>query len=232
MAETKKEQIIEKKSEVEKKEVKPINSHTSDNKFNKIENEVEKEMEKEVKTESKMQEEVKPQHSHTSDNNKVKTEEKKPEKKVIKKEEAVARGVSLPLSKKHSMYICSFIKNKNVDTAIKELNEVLLFKRAIPFKGEIPHRHDLGMMSGRYPIKAVKHIIQVLKGLRGNILANGMDLEKSKFYIASANWASRPARRGGMRFKRAHVILKAKEMEVKENKKQNKKIRHQAGDKK
>jgi len=205
MAEEKKNQVNEKKNQIVKKEVTPIASHTADNRPSK----------KEHKTEEKKEEKMENKMETKTEEKKEEKVEKKPEKKIAKKEEAVARGVSLPLSKKHSMYICSFIKNKTVDTAIKELNEVLLFKRAIPFKGEIPHRHDLGMMSGRYPIKAVTHFIQVLKGLRGNILANGMDLEKSKIYIASANWASRPARRGGMRFKRAHIILKAKEMEAK-----------------
>lgn len=184
--------------------------------------------------------EVNHQTSHTTDNKSVKTEEKKEikmeenkeekkeekkneEKKIIKKEEAIAKGADMSISKKHCMYICNFIKGKNVDTSIKQLEEVIKLKRAIPFSGEIPHRHG-NMMSGRYPVSASKVMIGVLKGLRGNIIANGMDVEKSKIYFASANWASRPARKGGMRFKRAHVILKAKEMPIKDNKnKENKK---------
>ncbi len=136
-------------------------------------------------------------------------QEAKPQK--VKKEEAIARGDSLSMSKKHGMYLCSFIKQKSVDTALAELEEVIKLKRAIPFKGEIPHRHNPGMMSGRYPVNASKCMIQVLKGLRGNILANGLSVDKAKIYWASASWASRPARRGGTRFKRAHIILKAKE---------------------
>lgn len=134
-------------------------------------------------------------------------QKKAPEK--AKKEEAIARGVSLPLSKKHCMYICSFIKNKPVDQAIAELHEVMQLKRAIPFKGEIPHRK--GMMSGRYPVNAAQSFITILKGLRGNILVNGIELEKARIYYASASWASRPYKRGGARFKRAHIILKARE---------------------
>lgn len=187
----------------ESKEVKHPVNHTSDN---KVENN------------------DKSLASHTSDNkvidndkNKMETkvedkkQDKKEEKKIVKKEEAVARGADMSISKKHCMYICKFIKGKDVDTSIKQLEEVIKLKRAIPFKGEIPHRHG-DMMSGRYPVSASKVMIGVLKGLRGNIIANGMDVEKSKIYFASANWASRPARKGGMRFKRAHVILKAKEI--------------------
>ena len=153
----------------------------------------------------------------------VKTEEKKEKKsqpaKIVKKEDAIARGLSLHTSKKHCMYICSFIKNKTVDQAILDLEDVIMFKKVVPFKGEIPHRSALGVMSGRYPVKASGQIITILKGLRGNILANGMDVEKTKIYWASASWASRPAKRGGMRFKRTHVIFKAKEFQPKEEKK-------------
>ncbi len=154
-------------------------------------------------------------HAHSHDEKKV---EKKEEKKIVKKEEAIAKGVGLPISKKHCMYICDFIKGKNVDTAIKQLEEVLKFKRAIPYAGEIPHRHG-DMMSGRYPINASKVMITVLKGLRGNIISNGLDVEKSKIYFASPTWGSRPAKKGGMRFKRVHLILKAKEFNNKMEKK-------------
>src|SRR3989344_1393560 len=92
--------------------------------------------------------------------NKDKKETKKEEKK--KKEEAIARGVSLRASKKHCMYICSFIKGKNIDKAIEDLEEVLMFKRPIPFKGEIPHRKGK-IMSGRYPVKVSAMMINVLK---------------------------------------------------------------------
>lgn len=157
------------------------------------------------------------------------TEEKKPEAKEqkqkiqrVKKEEAVARGVSLPISKKHAMYLSTFIKNKSVDVALADLEKVLKFKKAVPFKGEIPHRHG-DMMSGRYPINATKAFISVLKGLRGNILANGLDLETTKIVWASASWASRPHRKDGARFKRTNLVLKAKEVSVSEKKQEAKK---------
>jgi len=84
-------------------------------------------------------------------------------------------------------------------------------KKAVPFKGEIPHRKGAGMMSGRYPVKAAGLFINVLKGLRGNILANGMEIEKAKIHFASTSWASRPARSNRRSGKRANLILRAKE---------------------
>ena len=110
------------------------------------------------------------------------------------------------------MYICSFIKNKKIDDAMKDLGEVILMKRAVPFKGEIPHRKGRGMMSGRYPVKAAGLFINLLKSLKGNVLVNGMDLDKTRIKIASANWAARPMRSNRREGKRTHVVLKAREI--------------------
>jgi len=109
------------------------------------------------------------------------------------------------------MYICDFIKNKPIDQAIQELQSVISFKRPIPFKGEIPHRSFPGMMSGRYPVNASIAMINLLKALKGNVIANGMDLSVTRIYFGCANRASRPSKAGGARFKRANVLLKAKE---------------------
>ena len=144
-------------------------------------------------------------------------EEKVAKKVIVKKEEAVAQGLGVAMSKRHAMYICTFIKNKKIDNAMKELEEVIILKRAIPFKGEIPHRKG-DMMSGRYPVNASKIFITMLKGLKGNCIVNGLDMDKTRIYYASANWASRPARRGGRKAKRTNVVLKAKEI-LTENKK-------------
>ena len=141
-----------------------------------------------------------------------KVEKKKVEKKLPKKDVAVALGKSFHISKKHGMYVCSFIKNKKIDDAIKDLKEVILMKRAVPFKGEIPHRKGKGMMSGRYPVKAAGLFINLLKSLKGNVLVNGMDLDKTRIQMASANWAARPMRSNSREGKRTHVVLKAREI--------------------
>lgn len=154
-------------------------------------------------------------------NEKKEISKKEEKKKIVKKEEAMAKGDNVGISKKHSMYICNFIKNKPIDQAIKELSEVVEMKRAIPFKGEIPHRKG-DIMSGRYPVNAAKEFITILKGLKGNAVVNGLDLEKTRIYFGCPNWASRPRKSGGARFKRVHVVLKAKEIKV-ENKQEKKK---------
>jgi ribosomal protein L22 len=139
----------------------------------------------------------------------TKTETKKESKPVVKKTEAMARGDSIRASRKHCQYICTFIKGKTPDQAIKELEQVIKLKRAIPYKGEVPHRK--GMMSGRYPVDASKIFIPMLKGLKGNIIANGMDVEKSVIVSGVSNWAARPQKRSGGKGKRTHVTLIARE---------------------
>lgn len=132
--------------------------------------------------------------------------------KITKKDEAIAKGNNLHASMKQCMYICKFIKGKSIDEAIANLEAVTKMKKVIPYKGEIPHRSEPGVMSGRYPINASKIFIPMLKGLKGNVLANQMDLDKSRITFASATWASRPSKRGGGRFKRTNVVLKATEV--------------------
>lgn len=135
---------------------------------------------------------------------------KKPEEKKIKKNEAIVKGVSLPISTLDAIYICKFIKRKTIEKAIAELEEVLKFKRAIPMKGEIPHRKGKGMMSGRYPIKTVEYFIRMLKNLRANANVNG--IEEPVIIEAISNKASQPhGRFGSIRRKRTHVKIKVME---------------------
>jgi large subunit ribosomal protein L22 len=150
----------------------------------------------------------------------AKAEDKKEEKKEkpkavkVKKSEAVANGKGLHVSKKQAVYICAFIKGKEIDKAIADLEQVMKLKKAVPFKGEIPHRKG-NIMSGRYPVKASKEFINMLKALKGNSVINGLELEKTRISIASASWAMRPMRSGGRKAKRTNVLLIAREMEAK-----------------
>ena len=198
MAEQKTKPTEEKKVETKIEEKKKVE-------VNRAEAPVNKEIiHKEHKTEEKIETKV-------DDNKEVKKEEKAKEVKITKKGEAIAKGNNLHASMKQCMYICRFIKNKPIDDAIKLLEDVIKMKRAVPFSGEIPHRKGK-MMSGRYPINASKLFIPILKSLRGNILVNQMDLDKTRIYFASASYASRPSKRGGGRFKRTNLVLKAMEV--------------------
>lgn len=143
----------------------------------------------------------------------VKIDAKKPEVKKIKKDKATVKGLGIPISSKQAFAICRFIKYKEVGFAIKELEEILLHKKALPMKGEIPHRRGKGMMSGRYPRNALNEFVKLLKSLNSNAIAN--EISDPIISEAVANFASRPyAKFGRVRKKRTNVIIIATEKKI------------------
>lgn len=137
-------------------------------------------------------------------------EEKNNNKESMEKS-ATARGNNVGVSTKQSMAICDFIKGKTIETATRELEEVIKMKKAVPMKGEIPHRRG-NITSGRYPIKAAKIFIKLLKSLEANAGNKGLDAKTIKLF-AKADRASRPHKAGkysGRRFKRTHIFISAK----------------------
>ncbi len=189
-------------------------------KAKKTENKEEKKPEiKKEKTKERENKETKKESSQE------KKEEKKPvtktqEKVTEKKEYAVVNGKNLPISTKQAVAICKFIVKKKIPQAIKDLEEVVKMKKAVPMKGEIAHKKGKGMMSGKYPVKASKIFIRLLKNLGGNTITNNLD--NPIISEAIANQASRPmAKFGRWERKRTHVKIIAKDKKQnKENKKQ------------
>lgn len=157
-------------------------------------------------------EEAKKRTSKTEVKTEKETKEKSTEKtgeKKNEKKEAVARGKDMWISTKHAMAICKFIKDKKIREAINDLEKVTEKKKVVPMKGEIPHRKGK-IMSGRYPVKASKEVIKVLKGLEAN--ARIKEIENPKIIFAKADIASRPYRRfGSRRFKRTNMLIMAGE---------------------
>lgn len=143
--------------------------------------------------------------------------EKKKETAKPQKTEAVLNSRDLPISTKDSVAVCKFIKEKKIEEAITDLEQVLLHKKIIPMKGEIPHKKGRGIASGRYIDKTTKHFIKLLKSLSANASAN--ELNEPIIVEAIANFASRPyGRFGRVRKKRTHVKLKVKEKKWKKEK--------------
>lgn len=144
-----------------------------------------------------------------------KPETKKTEKPKVKKTEAIVRAFDIPISTKQSLAICRFIKGKPIPQAIRELEEVSLLRKAVPVKGEHPHKKGR-IMAGKYPQKAAKNFIILLKSLA----ANASDVNDPFIIEAIANIGSRPyGRFGTVRKKRTHIFIKAKEKGKQKNKK-------------
>jgi large subunit ribosomal protein L22 len=164
--------------------------------------------ENQEKQEKEQKQEPKPEEKSTEKPSPKAEQIAKPKQKM---HEAVVHGKDLPISNKHAIAICKFIKNNSIEEAVAKLEQVALKKRAIPMHGEIPHRK--GMMSGRYPIKAAAQFIKLLKNLAANVSINGLDLYATRIAVAKADTASRTRfHRRNWKFKKVHVTLIAKEM--------------------
>jgi len=201
----KQEKVSKKKTAIEipKKEKKPIKEEQKEKPETEIKETKPKTESKKPEPKTEVKEETK-QEPKTEDKTK-----KEPEKPLPKKNEAVARGKNFDLSTKKSAAICKFIKGKNIEKAIEDLESVLKHKKAVPIKGEIPHKKGR-IMSGVYPKKAAENFIKLLKNLSAN--ANVNNLENPVIVEAVANIGSRPyGRFGKFRRKRTHVLIKVKE---------------------
>ncbi len=142
-----------------------------------------------------------------------KEQDKKKDEKKIKITESTIYGRNLPISLRHSVAIGKFIRNKKISSAISDLEKVIKKKIAIPVTGEMAHRKGKGMMSGKYHVNASKEFINLLKTLSANSNVNGMDLDKTIIYETIPNKAPVQLHRfGSTKFKRTHVLIKAKEI--------------------
>ncbi|PIZ83518.1 hypothetical protein COX97_01055 [Candidatus Pacearchaeota archaeon CG_4_10_14_0_2_um_filter_05_32_18] len=145
-------------------------------------------------------------------NTEAKKDEKRKQTKAPQRTEASVYGRSLKISLKQSKAVGKFIKNKKIEDAIKDLNQVLLKKRAVPMSGEIAHRRG-NIMSGKYPINTSNEFIRLLKTLSSNSTMHGLDLDKTIIYEVIPNKAPDQLHRFGSRkFKRTHITIKAKEL--------------------
>lgn len=144
---------------------------------------------------------------------------------------AKASGIALPVSTKHSIEICRLIRYKNLEFAKKRLDQAIALKMPIPFKR---FKKDVGhkkgpFAAGRYPVKACKAVLEILKSAEANAVAKG--LNSSDLVIASiiANKGPRELRYGRIRgriAKKTHLklILEEKKSKKQEKVKTTKKV--------
>ncbi|MFH1152136.1 MAG: uL22 family ribosomal protein [Nanoarchaeota archaeon] len=165
-------------------------------------------------TQPQTDEQTKAEEKQKEETKETPKEDKKklPQKKAVKKDEVAVNAKGLHISTKYAIELCKFVKGKKIDRAIEDLELVIVKKKSVPMKGEIPHRKGpggRGSGSGRYPKKASESFIMLLKSLRAN--ANNHEVDDPVITEAVANIAQRPFARGGRRRKRTHVTIKARE---------------------
>jgi large subunit ribosomal protein L22 len=128
-------------------------------------------------------------------------------------------GRNLAISHKASYELTAFIKNKNVDSAIKALESITKLEQIVPYRR---YNRDVapkaGVGPGRYPVKAAFVTIKLLKNLKGAAKSKGLDLQKLTIIHATATKGPirhRYGRKSGLERKNTHIELVAKEVESK-----------------
>ncbi len=129
-----------------------------------------------------------------------------------------AIGRDLPISTKQAIEISSMIRGVNVAKAKGALEEVAAKKRAVPFKrftDGVGHRRGK-MTGGRYPSKASKAILEILKSAETNSQQKGINTSRLEILHIASQKASRPLKFGrhrGRQAKRTHVEIVVGEAE-------------------
>ena len=136
-------------------------------------------------------------------------------------------GRDLPISTKHAVEICNFIKGKSLQESKRMLENVMKKKIAVPFKrfnrnvGHKPGR----MAAGRYPYMASSMVLDLLASLEANAQNKGLDTNTLYLTSLIPNKASRPMHFGRQRrrkMKRTHIRI------IAEEKKAEKKVQQKA----
>jgi ribosomal protein L22 len=185
----------------------------------------EKKKHEEKKEEPKMEnKEQHTEHKHEEAKTETKLEEKKKEPKKIenkKRNNVAVNALSLHMSLKIGAHVCDMIRGKYIDNAIKMIEEVISMKRAVGMNNrEIGHRHQKGIMAGRYPVNAAGDFLRILKTARAQAIYHEMEIESTKLGECKVNLATKPFKRGGAKAKRCHLYVRLEAKE--ENKKINK----------
>ena len=116
---------------------------------------------------------------------------------------AKSRGSHLRIHFKHCREITHMIKGMTTKRAVKFMTGVLNFEEACPFSkytGGIGH-HAMAKQwkapgnAGRWPVKATKVVLDMLRNAEANAVAQGLDTEKLYVYHSQANRAPGGRRR-------------------------------------
>jgi len=144
--------------------------------------------------------------------------------KELKENMAATQLRGLPISLKDSIMIANFIKGKNVQKVKTFLEEVVSLDRAIPYTRYNSDRgHKKGnMAAGRYPVKACKNFLMVVKSAESNAIAKGLNADKlivAAVIPNKGNVGYHFGRRRGLKTKSVHVQLYVEESTIKADKK-------------
>jgi len=133
-----------------------------------------------------------------------------------------AQIVNAPISLKVSVVMSSFLKGKSTEKAKSYLEDVINEKKAIPFSRFNKDRgHKRGIGPGRYPKKASKYFISLIKAAEANASLKGLNSNLIITNIISnkGNVGYHYGRRRGLKTKATHLQIYVEESVVKKQQK-------------
>jgi large subunit ribosomal protein L22 len=99
---------------------------------------------------------------------------------------ARARGIEIPMSPKKTYEVLNAIRGLPVARARTVLEDAAALKRAIPFRRYNQETaHHPGTGPGRYAVKVVKNVLQVLSNAEENAEYEGLDADRLFVKVAS-----------------------------------------------
>lgn len=108
---------------------------------------------------------------------------------------AKASAREVDISKKAAREICNTIKGMTIHNCIEYLEAVIEKKAAVPFKRykkNVGHKSNISKWGpGRYPEKAAKEILKVVRNLENNAENNQLQLDRCKITHAVTLLGSR-----------------------------------------
>ena len=130
---------------------------------------------------------------------------------------AIARVLNIPVSTKHSIELSRELRYKTTAYAKKYLEEVMSLRRAVPFRRFARNvGHKPGMGSGRFPKKAAKEMLYLIKAVEANALVKGLNPGNLKITKLIANRAATPmtGSRHPHGAKRTHLEVEVRERKI------------------
>ena len=140
---------------------------------------------------------------------------------------AKASGQNMGISTKHCIEICNHLRYKSTANAKKILEDVVAMKIPIPFKRfKKDMGHKAGMAAGRFPQKAAREVLKIIKSVETNAQNKGLNTSNLKIIKMLANRAAVPMTGGRQRTgtKRTHVEIEVKETKGQKKAKKEKKV--------
>ena len=134
---------------------------------------------------------------------------------------ARANSFNVPISTKQSIEISKSLRYKRTNYAISFLEEVIGLRKAVPFKTfNRDMGHKAGMSSGRFPQKAAKEFLRLVKSVEANAQFKGLNTSNLKITKLVANKGVVPITGGRHRraTKRTNLEIEVKEVSGKEKK--------------